>query len=51
VGNHPFGRTQSSGWFHQENWLDFNMFQSGHRDYAQDINQADLRYGEDNWST
>jgi len=24
---HPFGRTQSSNWFHNEDWLDFNMFQ------------------------
>jgi hypothetical protein len=33
---HPFGRTQSSTWFHDEPWLDFNMFQSGHRRYGQD---------------
>jgi hypothetical protein len=33
---HPFGRTQSSTWFHTEPWLDFNMFQSGHRQYGQD---------------
>ena len=46
---HPFGRTQSSEWFHNEAWLDFNMFQSGHRDYAQDTAKADHRYGEDNW--
>jgi hypothetical protein len=32
---HPFGRTQSSTWFHNEPWLDFNMFQSGHRRYDQ----------------
>ncbi len=44
---HPFGRTQSSQWFHNETWLDFNMFQSGHRRYDQDT--LDLRYGEDNW--
>jgi len=44
---HPFGRTQSSEWFHNENWLDFNMFQSGHRRYDQDT--TDLAYGEDNW--
>ena len=42
---HPFGRTQSSTWFHQQSWLDFNMFQSGHRRYDQD---ADGK-GEDNW--
>ncbi|GGN04466.1 hypothetical protein GCM10010967_44290 [Dyadobacter beijingensis] len=46
---HPFGRTQSSTWFHSREWLDFNMFQSGHRTYAQDNEPQDLRYGEDNW--
>ena len=44
---HPFGRTQSSEWFHNEKWLDFNMFQSGHRRYDQDT--TGLCYGEDNW--
>lgn len=44
---HPFGRTQSSEWFHNEPWLDFNMFQSGHRRYDQDT--TGLAYGEDNW--
>lgn len=43
---HPRGRTDSSWWFHQAPWLDFNMFQSGHQTYAQD---ADGR-GEDNWT-
>jgi len=47
ISFHPFGRTQSSAWFHQEPWLDFNMFQSGHRRYDQDT--AGLAYGEDNW--
>ncbi|MEI7423271.1 MAG: glycoside hydrolase family 140 protein [Prolixibacteraceae bacterium] len=46
---HPFGRTQSSRWFQNEPWLDFNMFQSGHRDYAQDTSKIDMKYGEDNW--
>jgi len=46
---HPFGRTQSSAWFHDEKWLDFNMFQSGHRNYTQDTAKADLKFGEDNW--
>ncbi len=46
---HPFGRRQSSTWFHDAPWLDFNMFQSGHRDYAQDIDSGSLKYGEDNW--
>jgi hypothetical protein len=44
---HPFGRTQSSMWFHNEKWLDFNMVQSGHRRYDQD--DTELNYGEDNW--
>lgn len=57
---HPFGRTQSGLWFHDRDWLDFNMFQSGHRRYDQrtlDQNAAtwdDWRgdsswKGEDNW--
>jgi len=48
---HPFGRTQSSTWFHNENWLDFNMFQSGHRRYDQARPTDDLATwkGEDNW--
>ena len=45
---HPFGRTQSSTWFHAEPWLDFNMFQSGHRRYDQDTDSP-KRFGEDNW--
>jgi hypothetical protein len=47
ISYHPFGRTQSSEWFHIEAWLDFNMFQSGHRRYDQDT--LGLHYGEDNW--
>ena len=44
---HPRGRATSSIWFQNEDWLDFNMFQSGHRRYDQDsINWA---FGEDNW--
>lgn len=46
---HPRGRTQSSTWFHNAAWLDFNMFQSGHRRYDQDTSRSELRYGEDNW--
>ncbi len=42
---HPFGRTRSSTWFHNEPWLDFNMFQSGHRRYDQGGGDK----GEDNW--
>ncbi len=57
IGYHPFGRTSSSLWFHTEPWLDFNMFQSGHRRYDQytlgawDDNRLDVEtyFGEDNW--
>jgi hypothetical protein len=45
---HPFGRMQSSTWFHDEPWLDFNMFQSGHQTYEQDTSSP-KRFGEDNW--
>ncbi|WP_167607200.1 glycoside hydrolase family 140 protein [Maribellus sediminis] len=44
---HPFGRTQSSLWFHNADWLDFNMFQSGHRRYDQD--DTEKAYGQDNY--
>ena len=48
---HPFGRTNSSTWFHNAEWLAFNMFQSGHRRYDQKKGDGDLDnvYGEDNW--
>lgn len=56
VGFHPFGRTSSSQWFNEEEWLDFHMFQSGHRRYDQislgawDDNGKNPDYfGEDNW--
>jgi hypothetical protein len=45
---HPFGRMQSSTWFHAEPWLAFNLFQSGHQRYDQDTSSPH-RYGEDNW--
>lgn len=32
---HPRGRTTSARWFCDRAWLDFNMFQSGHRRYGQ----------------
>jgi len=47
ISFHPRGRMQSSDWFHNESWLDFNMFQSGHRRYDQD--DTERNYGEDNW--
>jgi len=33
---HPWGEHSSSEWFHESNWLDFNMCQTGHgqRSYA-----------------
>lgn len=51
ISFHPFGRTQSSTWFHDAPWLDFNMFQSGHRRYDQRRQTDDAKKwkGEDNW--
>lgn len=47
---HPFGRTQSSTWFHNAPWLDFNMFQSGHRRYDQTKGDGEFNnIGEDNY--
>lgn len=50
---HPFGRTMSATWFNDADWLDFNMFQSGHRRYGQTKgdgdNLADSNVAEDNW--
>jgi len=46
---HPRGRKQSSIWFHNESWLSFNSFQSGHKNYKQDTSKDDFHYGEDNW--
>jgi len=54
---HPFGRHISGIWFHNADWLDFNMFQSGHRSYGQSIakknpDRPDLlpdSTEEDNW--
>ena len=46
---HPFGRTTSSQWFHDEPWLDFNMFQSGHRSYDLDTSAREHRFGPDNY--
>ena len=45
---HPFGRTDSSWHFHDAAWLDFNMFQSGHKSYAQEADTPNAR-SEDNW--
>lgn len=46
---HPRGRKMSSEWFHNDPWLDFNMFQSGHRRYDQDTARESYRFGPDNW--
>lgn len=50
---HPFGRTTSATWFNDADWLDFNMFQSGHRRYGQQKGDGDFTLPqhneEDNW--
>lgn len=52
---HPIGRTSSIQWYHDAPWLDFNMFQSGHRRYGQMLRRdKDNKYEganqeEDNW--
>ena len=50
---HPRGRTTSADYYNDAEWLDFNMFQSGHRRYGQ--RGDDKNYPipenteEDNW--
>lgn len=50
---HPRGRTTSSWWYNDREWLDFNMFQSGHRRYGQRNGDGDYTIKdnteEDNW--
>ena len=50
---HPRGRTSSATWFNNAEWLDFNMFQSGHRRYGQRKGDGDYTIAEnteeDNW--
>lgn len=57
---HPFGRTSSIDYFADEHWVDFHMFQSGHRRYDQRTlrawddshaskDEGKAYYGEDNW--
>jgi hypothetical protein len=46
---HPFGRTSSSEYFQTEPWMDFNMFQSGHRSYDLDTSASEHRFGPDNY--
>ena len=49
----PRGRTTSAQWFNDREWLDFNMFQSGHRRYGQRNGDKDYpipdNTEEDNW--
>ena len=50
IGYHPFGSTDSSEWFAGKPWLDFYLFQSGHRRYDQQPEgEWILPYTEDNW--
>ncbi len=50
---HPRGRHTSATWFNDRPWLDFNMFQSGHRRYGQRGGDKDYPIPdgteEDNW--
>ena len=50
---HPRGRTTSARWFNNREWLDFNMFQSGHRRYGQRMGNKDYpipdNTEENNW--
>lgn len=50
---HPRGRTTSARWFADRDWLDFHMFQSGHRRYGQRMGNKDYPIPdgteEDNW--
>lgn len=50
---HPRGRMCSADWFNNEDWLDFNMFQSGHRRYGQRFGDGEYpieeNTEEDNW--
>lgn len=50
---HPRGRFTSAKWFSKSPWMDFHMFQSGHRKYGQRMGNADYPIPddteEDNW--
>ena len=50
---HPRGRTTSAWWYNDREWLDFNMFQCGHRRYGQRNGDGDYTIRdnteEDNW--
>ena len=51
---HPRGRTTSAWWYNDREWMDFNMFQSGHRRYGQRNGDVDYTIKdnteEDNWT-
>lgn len=50
---HPRGRTTSAKWFAKAPWLDFHLFQSGHRRYDQRMGNKDYPIPdgteEDSW--
>lgn len=50
---HPRGRYTSAKWWSKADWLDFHMFQSGHRKYGQRMGNIDYPIPdsteEDNW--
>ena len=50
---HPRGRMTSAEWFADTSWMDFNMFQSGHRRYGQRLGDKEYpieeNTEEDNW--
>ena len=50
---HPRGRYTSAKWFADREWMDFHMFQSGHRRYGQRMGNKDYpipdNTEEDNW--
>lgn len=50
---HPRGRYTSAKWWSKASWLDFHMFQSGHRKYGQRMGNKDYpipdNTEEDNW--
>ena len=50
---HPRGRYTSAKWFSKADWIDFHMFQSGHRRYGQRMGNKDYpipdNTEEDNW--
>lgn len=50
---HPRGRFTSAKWWSKADWIDFHMFQSGHRRYGQRMGDKDYpipdNTEEDNW--